>query len=397
MRRKYCFCIRAASVLMLLLSLTLPVFAQPEIRSDEEYCFTGEEFAQEEPVEGVLITAVPEAGVVRLLLGDRVIRAGDVLAAGDLSCLRLQPRRDRELEAEIRWLPIGAGGLGEEAVFTMHVRSSVDEAPVVSDQRLETYRNLPNTGLLKASNDDDGPVTFRLRNRPKRGSVELAADGSFTYTPKKNKVGEDSFTFTAVDAAGNESAPATVRITILTPQDAETYADLDRDAQFTALWLREAGLFGGERISDRLCFGPDKAVTRGEFLAMVMDLEGMTPEIGLQSSGFLDEEEAPQWLRPYLASALRRGLIRGYRTEDGLVFRPDQPIKGAEAALILSRALGLETARPAASLGLETVPAWARTAAAAAAGAGLPFAAGEETLTRSQAADLLYAASRLQN
>ena len=95
-------------------------------------------------------------------------------------------------------------------------------------------------------------------------------------------------------------------MTIRKPSDAQTFADLDRDAQFEALWLRETGLFGGETISDRLSFGPERSVSRGDFLAMVMDLAGVAPEIGLPEAAFADGEEAAAWLRPYLSSALRR-------------------------------------------------------------------------------------------
>lgn len=394
MKRKCFFCIRAALALMLIFALTLPVFAQTEIRSDEEYFFTGEEFSRWEDLRGIFITDLSDSRV-RLLLGDRVILPGDVIAGEDLARLRLQPQADMETDAAVRFLPICAEGLAEEAVFTMHVQKTADEPPVARDLKLETYRNLPNRAVLRATDDGDGPLTFRLKDKPGRGTVELSADGSFTYTPKKNKVGEDSFTYTVTDAAGNESAPATVRITILTPQDAETFADLDRDEQFTALWLRETGLFGGERVSDRLSFGPELPVSRGEFLAMLMDLEGIDPEIGLQSSGFVDELEAPLWIRPYLGSAMRRGLTQGVRTAEGLAFQPNRPVTGAEAALFLSRILHLDSVQTSGTEADPAVPAWAQGASAALHSAGILLKADREPLTRRQVADLLYEVSRL--
>ncbi|MFR5421782.1 MAG: Ig-like domain-containing protein [Oscillospiraceae bacterium] len=42
----------------------------------------------------------------------------------------------------------------------------------------------------------------------------MQENGSFVYTPRQEWVGEDSFTFTVTDAAGNVSHPATVRITV---------------------------------------------------------------------------------------------------------------------------------------------------------------------------------------
>ena len=121
-------------------------------------------------------------------------------------------------------------------------------------------------------------------------------------------------------------------------------------------------------------------MTRGEFLAMLMALKGIDPEIGLQSSGFADEAEAAQWLRPYLASAMRRGIARGCRTASGLLFQPNRPITRQEAALLTARIQGREEALPAAALdGPEDLP---------------DQTAGNQPLTRREAAALLYEISR---
>ena len=40
----------------------------------------------------------------------------------------------------------------------------------------------------------------------------------------------------------------------------------------------------GERVTDKLCFCPDKTVTRGEFLAMAMELAGIDPEIVIEAN-----------------------------------------------------------------------------------------------------------------
>lgn len=389
----------AVWLLALCLCLTLRVSADApaesaaaELPEGAVWCFSREELSQRPELEGVLITAVPETTQASLRLGERTLLPGDAVSRRDLSRMTLTPAADGE--AALGYIPLEAGHLGAETTQTFHLERVEDQPPVALAGELETWRNLPNTGKLRAENDDEGPLTFHLENRPRRGSVELSPDGSYTYTPGKNKVGEDSFTFTVTDQAGRSSAPATVRVTIRKPTDAQTYADLDRDAQFTALWLRETGLFGGELVSERLSFGPERSVSRGEFLAMLMDLRGIDPEVGLQRSGFVDEAEAAAWVRPYLASALRRGIVRGYPSQEGLVFLPNQPITQAEAALMVSRALGLEELQPAAALeGEKGLPAWVGGAGAALAAAGIDFAPAAEPLTRQQAADLLYQVS----
>ncbi|MBQ1371937.1 MAG: cadherin-like domain-containing protein, partial [Oscillospiraceae bacterium] len=208
------------------------------------YCFSREELAEKSNLEGVYLLSLPARSSAELRLGNRSLRSGDVIPRSELTRILVEPHAGGE--AVVRYLPVESGKIGEETVLTFHLEQTEDKPPVAEAGELETWRNLPNSGTLRATNDDDGTLRFQLENHPRRGTVELNPDGSYTYTPKKNKVGEDSFTFTVTDEAGNVSAPATVRVTIRKPTDAQTFADLDRDAQFTALWLRETGLFGGE-------------------------------------------------------------------------------------------------------------------------------------------------------
>ena len=359
--------------LALVLTLALPAAADTAADAEPEagvYCFSQADRESWEGLDGIFLLQVPDRSLAGTLLGNRSLRAGDVVSRRDLGQLRLEARASGE--AELTYLPVADGKLGPETVLTMHLEKTEDLAPVALEGELETWRNLPNTGTLRAR-DEGGLLTFRLVDRPRRGTVDLSPDGSYTYTPKKNKVGEDSFTFTATDEAGQVSAPATVKIRILKPTDAKTYADLDRDQQFAPLWLRETGLFGGEEISDRFSFGPERTVTRGEFLAMVMDLEGIEPEIGLRTSGFADEAQAPAWVRPYLASALRRGLIQGEPSQAGLVFRPNDPVTQREAEGLAARVAG--SAEPASALSLPE---------------------NDAPLTRLQAAELLYQLSKAE-
>lgn len=113
---------------------------------------------------------------------------------------------------------------------------------------METYKNIANTGALAASDEDGDALTYQIVRAPKRGSVELADDGSFTYTPAHNKVGRDSFVYTATDPAGNVSNEARVKIKIVKPTDAATFADLAGDPlEYRAMALKDMGVYGGGR------------------------------------------------------------------------------------------------------------------------------------------------------
>ena len=313
---------------------------------------------------GAWITEVPKGDALHL--GSRVIRAGDVLTTAQLEKLTLQG----QTEAVIRYLPILDSGLQPEAELVIALGTRKNEAPTAEDSLLETYRNLPNEGLLKVSDPEGDVLTFTVTRQPRRGDVVIREAGSFLYTPKKNKVGTDSFTFTAADAAGNVSREATVTVRILKPTDEQQYADTAAsDCRFEAEWLRSTGVFTGETVNGQFCFSPDESVSRGQFLAMLMQVLDMPVDRNVQETGFLDE--SPQWLKPYLAAALRSGIIAGFPTGDGAEFRPEQTVSAAEAARMAGNALRF--AVPAAALDDAE-----------------PIRADDTPMTRSGAAKLLY-------
>ena len=274
----------------------------------------------------------------------------------------------------IGYLPLDAAGLGEEAELVFSIRGRKNEAPRAEDSGIETYKNLPNEGLLSVTDPEGEALTFTLTRPPRQGEEILRDDGSFLYTPKKNKVGTDSFAYTAADPAGNVSGEATVTITIRKPTDDRQYADtLSSDCRFEAEWLRSSGIFAGETVNGQLCFSPDEAVTRGQFLAMLMEVLEMPVDRTVTETGFLDE--SPQWLKPYLAAALRSGIITGYPAEGGVEFRDSRAVSADEAAAMVRRAV--DFALPAASM-------------------DGPELLGRDPLTRSDAAKALYRIGRLR-
>jgi VCBS repeat-containing protein len=73
--------------------------------------------------------------------------------------------------------------------------------------------------LLGDTDAESSPLTAVLVAQAAHGTVTLAANGSFTYTPVQNYVGPDSFTYSARDG-GQNSTPATISITVNPVNDA---------------------------------------------------------------------------------------------------------------------------------------------------------------------------------
>ncbi len=383
---KRTMCLLLAAVCALCLAGAV---AAAEVDCDSRYCFSGEDFSDGEALSGICITGLPASSAGTVMLGTRVVRAGDILTAQQLEQLTFQPlRTEDDLDVTVTYLPIYKNRVAPATTMTISIRGKEDKAPVAEDSALETYKNLANSGKLKASDPEGGSLTYTITRNPKRGEVTIHEDGTFTYMPKKNKVGTDSFTYTATDTAGNVSREATVTIQVLKTTNKPTYSDtIGRSCRFAAEWMKNTGLFIGETIGGEACFRPDRTVTRGEFVTMLVQSLGIPVDRDATCTGFTDE--APAWLKPYLAAALRAGLTAGW--QGGTVFGAEQPITGAEAALMLQNALDLPVS---ATDQYADAPEWAVSALCVMADHGIALEA-DSPLTRSQTAEALYRASRL--
>lgn len=388
MTRFISMCLAAAC----LLGLCGSVQAQ-QVDCDATYCFTAEDFnTASEELLGICITQLPDSRTGTILLDSRVLQPGDILTAQQLDRMTFAPLRTQEnREASVSYLPIYQNRVEKEATMTVSVRGKTNKAPIAEDFAVETYRNLPKEGTLKVSDPEGDKLQLSVTRQPRRGEVVVREDGSFLYTPKKNKVGVDSFTYTATDSEGNVSREATVTVQILKPTDSQQYTDtVGESCRFEAEWLRNTGLFVGERVGGENCFYPDKPVSRGEFLAMATKLLDIPMDAEAGYSGI----SVPDWLKPYLAAAMRSGLLTNTPAAETGEFLADQPVTGGEAAVMLQNALDLGIQTDAMLEAPEVTPTFTDTAIAAMSQNGIVLTA-QEPLTRGQAAQILYRVSQL--
>ena len=225
-------------------------------------------------------------------------------------------------------------GLGEPA-------QALSQAPVAENMEFNTYRNVSFGGQLKAYSPEGEDLSYIITTEPIKGSIELGEDGSFVYTPKANKKGRDYFGYKAIDTQGRSSQEGTVIIRIEKQKDGFGYADMQgRGEEYAAVILSEAGIFTGEKIGPDYCFYPDRTVSRGEFVAMCMQLKNGGVINSAVSTGYSDDEDIPTWLKPYALTAAMSGADSGINAEDGRAFAPELGISPTEAACILDSIIG---------------------------------------------------------
>lgn len=234
-------------------------------------------------------------------------------------------------------------------------------APVAQNLSYATYRGVAITGTLQAIDPEGDMIEYKLMTESKKGKAELSEDGEFTYTPKEGGKGKDLFTYVAVDDVGNVSEEATVKIDIQKQSSNVTYSDMDDEGgHYAALRLAEEGIFVGEMIGERYFFSPDTAVTRGEFLAMCMNMTGEEILEDITRTGFTDDEEISAWLKPYVTTALMSGTIKGMRSNEGeLVFAANEPVTTMQAAVILNKVLELADMPDEGKIMNLSAPTWA--------------------------------------
>ena len=279
--------------------------------------------------------------------------------------------------------------------------AAAEGAPIAKELEVRTYRNIPYHAQFLATDNEGDDVTYAVSAEPKHGTVTVNG-AEFTYTPKKNKTGSDTFSYVATDASGHASAPATVSVTVDKTKSGVTYADLNgNSAAAAAQQLAEEGIFTGARIGDQYFFEPERTVSRGQFLAMTMKAAGLdATEVSM--TGFSDDQAIPTWAKAYAAAGLSDGVVQGKHTADGVAFCADDAVTYNEAAAILNRVLSVSDVNLTAWYAdRSAVPSWAAQAVGNMESVNVmavgSFGSGtlDRSVTRADAAQMLSAAKTL--
>lgn len=348
-------------------------------------------------LDAIVLSTLPDSQTGTLTLGGQLLRVGDVISMEAVDGL-VYTAKDavNPSAAHFEFLPVFADGTsGEAASADLFLLGEANSAPVARDMEFTTYKNVAVTERFNGVDPEGDLLTYHVVKKPARGAVTIQEDGTFVYTPYENKTGKDTFTYVAVDAVGNSSDPATVKVKIEKPDTKVTYADLDGNpAHKAAVRLAEEGIFVGECMNGAYFFCPDEPVTRSQFVAMVMDTAGLEALEDVERTGFADDGIIETWAKPYVASALKSGLIQGSLDGEGqAVFRGSETVTAAEAAVLLDRALQV-TDVDAQTFASADAPAWAAQSAANLSTCGMLDSGTSlgTQLTRGEAAQLLCAA-----
>ncbi len=327
---------------------------------------------------GIMPVSQPAADVGVLVLEGKSVALGSVIPADMLSRLVFIPASDAEFSAVVSFVPIFGGAtadINEDGTdITINLKNEINNSPAATDLAFETQENLKIEIPLSAYDPENDALTYTVTGVKGSGSLYMSGN-SLIFEPQKNKTGKTVISYYAKDSAGNTSGIASVTVTVEKPASDLVYADLAGSTKaYAAIKMAEAGVFVGEQYGTTFLFSPDKAMTRGEFVALAMT----ALEIGPDENVVLLSEGISSWQGSYMATALSLGAIDDLDASGA--------IDGTEAASICVKLLGI---KPDIAAGLDFSSGNVKYCASA-LGLVTDPALYDKALTRADAIELLY-------
>ena len=384
---------------------------EKSVDAGRELSFTAEDFETvlgTDKLSGITILSLPDAEIGKLTLADIAVMKNQVISAENIGKLKFVPLTESENECSFVF---GCVSAAQPIAVTCSIKVTIPEGYVPSSAPtdaltvfVDTMQEIPCYTYLRESGTKGDHYGYRIVSYPQNGTLELINryEGYCRYTPVDGFTGTDSFTYAEYDTNGRESENVTVKISVVKRGTDICYCDMKDDpAWLAAMKLAEKGIMVGKTVCNVAYFDPDGTVRRDEFLAMAMNVCGIS--LGYDGSAvtaFADDARIPAYLKSYVSYALDNGYINGIYSQNGNVFNASAPISVAEASVMMYNVLGVEPrGEKAVFADGDEIPDWAEQAMATMADLeviGLTEYAGyDKSLTRAEAAKMLVALSAL--
>lgn len=348
-------------------------------------------------VDEITVLTLPDPAEGMLYLGATPVAVNQTIGRRNLSKLTFKPT-DADGADAIFYFTQESGYATECHVMVI---DTLNLAPTVSgeDISIETMKGIAVYGSVTASDPEGDTLTYYVTEQPKKGSVVISdsATGSFIYTPDEKKRGRDSFTVNVVDEYGNWSEAIEVSIKINKNSAGVEYSDLDGHwAHNAAIKMTDAGVMNGAYIDADAYFYPNNAVSREDFVTMVMKTIGLSDIPEITKVVFADDDKISESARNYCRAAEKLGFIDGVEENGAVYFNPKSTITRAEAAVILRNIIRAEVSDSVSVFAdNEAIPAWAYEAVYAMRELGIMNGMSgnsfspNSTLTRAEVASIL--------
>lgn len=322
------------------------------------------------PSSVTILTLPPEENGI-LMHGTTPVNIGDSVSVLTLSSLYYKPTSTDDAEFTF--------STDNTSPLRCIIRSRENEnlAPVSAisaNAEFQTGKNLALTSHLPGSDPDGDSVRFEITTYPKRGLLSLndPSTGEFTYSPYSGMHGQDTFSYRIIDKYGAVSPDYTANVTIDKKSGTLCGDMLDRGTAYAAGVMIDTGAMTAASENGENVFSPDAAVSRIDFLQMLMTVAGAENVPSADNTAFCDTDELSAEQKGYLQCAYKLGIVQPSLNNGLLSFSPNEPITGGAAAVMINKILGLsEDEALSVMLSTDDVPTWALPALSALTAAGI--------------------------
>ena len=102
-------------------------------------------------------------------------------------------------------------GISDSNTATVEI-TIINNLPVANNMDIKDQLKKEYTGKLNATDQDNNVLTYKIVSKPKNGKIKCSNNGEFSYKPRFDFRGTDTFTYLVNDGY-NDSNIATVTIT----------------------------------------------------------------------------------------------------------------------------------------------------------------------------------------
>lgn len=199
---------------------------------------------------------------------------------------------------------------------------------------INTAMDMESYGRLECFNRDNLELDVNTVIPPQKGEIEWIGT-SYVYRPYPGKTGQDSFSFCVTDDNGNISQTGVAKINI-DKKNRPYYIDMDHNPyQYSAIKLSGMGIIDGNSVGGIHLFHPEREVSGGEYILMILSLLNKTDVEPCVNTGLKNDADIPLWIKPYVKKAMELGIIT---TKE---FYTTEHISRAEAVILTSKAANL--------------------------------------------------------
>jgi hypothetical protein len=172
-------------------------------------------------------------------------------------------------------------------------------------------------------------------------------------------------------AVDEENGSVTIKLPHFSKYAVMENSGMMRMADMDGHWARDSvyrlidrGIVNGVKSAEgEYSFEPERTVTRAEFAKMLSLSEGyLQNDADTDLSNFVDDTDIQPWARPYIKYCSKKGWIKGKVMGEAVYMKPNDTITRAEAAAMISRALGFAATDKEAKAEFSDkgkIPAWA--------------------------------------